>query len=177
MKKPILPTLFAASLFAVSALAVPSASAAVFQQVVNVAANDVLNMRSAPGGTVIGSIPHNGRTIISTGRQQGNWIEVSWAGEVGWVHSRYLADSPEATVRPQRPTRAVRAPARRPVVRVPGFAHTHPANECTRSIQHTHPNGNKPHNHHYSCQPSTQSMANPKFKPKAHSVVVPPIKY
>ncbi|MEE9446136.1 MAG: hypothetical protein V3V19_10785 [Cocleimonas sp.] len=31
-------------------------------------------------------------------------------------------------------------------------AHTHPANKCTRSISHTHPNGTRrKHNHKYSC--------------------------
>lgn len=31
-------------------------------------------------------------------------------------------------------------------------AHTHPANECTNSITHTHPNGKRAHTHHYSCK-------------------------
>ena len=30
--------------------------------------------------------------------------------------------------------------------------HTHPANRCTRSVSHTHPNGVNQHTHRYSCQ-------------------------
>lgn len=30
--------------------------------------------------------------------------------------------------------------------------HSHPANECTRSVSHTHPNGVKQHTHRYSCK-------------------------
>ena len=33
-----------------------------------------------------------------------------------------------------------------------GTAHTHPANECTNSISHTHPNGAGAHKHRYSCK-------------------------
>lgn len=29
--------------------------------------------------------------------------------------------------------------------------HTHPANRCTKSIRHNHPNGNRSHSHKYSC--------------------------
>ncbi len=32
--------------------------------------------------------------------------------------------------------------------------HTHPANKCTNTIRHNHPNGNRPHTHRYSCQGS-----------------------
>ena len=33
-----------------------------------------------------------------------------------------------------------------------GVGHTHPANECTNSIKHTHPNGGGAHKHRYSCK-------------------------
>ncbi len=36
------------------------------------------------------------------------------------------------------------------VARVSG--HTHPANRCTKSIRHNHPNGTRSHSHRYSCQ-------------------------
>lgn len=29
--------------------------------------------------------------------------------------------------------------------------HVHPANKCTKSIRHTHPNGKRSHSHKYSC--------------------------
>jgi hypothetical protein len=35
-------------------------------------------------------------------------------------------------------------------------AHTHPANKCTNSITHTHPNGARTHNHRYSCKGNTR---------------------
>ena len=39
-------------------------------------------------------------------------------------------------------------------MKVLGTAHTHPANECTNSITHTHllPGGSKVHKHAYSCK-------------------------
>lgn len=40
--------------------------------------------------------------------------------------------------------------------------HTHPANKCTNSVTHSHPNGKRPHTHHYSCQ------SNAKKKPNQH---------
>ncbi|MEE9351585.1 MAG: peptidoglycan-binding domain-containing protein [Thiotrichaceae bacterium] len=30
--------------------------------------------------------------------------------------------------------------------------HTHPANRCTKSIRHNHPNGTRSHSHKYSCK-------------------------
>ena len=32
--------------------------------------------------------------------------------------------------------------------------HSHPKNECTNSVTHTHPNGKNAHKHHYSCKNS-----------------------
>ncbi len=42
------------------------------------------------------------------------------------------------TVRPAKP-------------RVVASGHTHPANKCTNSIRHNHPNGSRSHSHKYSC--------------------------
>lgn len=37
--------------------------------------------------------------------------------------------------------------------------HSHPANRCTRSVSHTHPNGANQHTHRYSCQgQATQNL-------------------
>lgn len=44
-----------------------------------------------------------------------------------------------------------RGPAR--VTSTGGQCHTHPAIPgCTNSIRHCHPNGDRPHTHHYSCR-------------------------
>ena len=47
----------------------PSQAATEFLQVVNVSSNDALNMRAGPttNSNVIGSIPYNGQTVVSTG--------------------------------------------------------------------------------------------------------------
>jgi len=41
-------------------------------------------------------------------------------------------------------------------------AHTHPANQCTKSITHSHrlPGGSKNHTHHYSCKGKATKSAN-----------------
>ena len=44
-----------------------------------------------------------------------------------------------------------------PVVK--GVAHTHPANKCTNSISHTHPNGGSVHKHHYDCRPNSRVIS------------------
>ena len=43
-----------------------------------------------------------------------------------------------------------------------GVTHTHPANECTNTVSHTHPNGGTAHKHRYSCKPN-------KKKPFMHT--------
>ena len=42
---------------------------------------------------------------------------------------------------------------------IKGDAHTHPANKCTNSITHTHPNGKRKHTHHYSCKGAAVASA------------------
>ncbi len=50
--------------------------------------------------------------------------------------------------------------------------HTHPRNECTNTITHSHPNGKGTHKHHYACQPGQRAMKqsnirmNPMMGPK-----------
>jgi uncharacterized membrane protein len=73
---------------------------AVTYRVVNVAAADVLRVRSQPEATapVIGNLPANATGIILTGVRQ-NVGQASWwqiivdetAGGAGWVNSRFLA--------------------------------------------------------------------------------------
>lgn len=85
-----LRTVALASAMALAAV-VPAQAATQFMQVVNVSSNDVLNMRAGPNSNsdVIGSIPYNGQTVVATGNKQGSWIEVSWAGQTGWVNQRF----------------------------------------------------------------------------------------
>jgi len=46
-------------------------------------------------------------------------------------------------------------------------AHTHPANQCTKSITHSHrlPRGSKKHTHHYSCKGKATKSANTHSHP------------
>jgi len=56
---------------------------------------------------------------------------------------------------PRRAAPPRKAPVARPapVKRVDPNAHTHPAiPNCTRSVRHTHPSGNRAHAHRYSCR-------------------------
>lgn len=167
-----LRTLALASAMAIAVGVVPAQAATQFMQVVNVSSNDVLNMRAGPDSNsdVIGSIPHNGQTVVATGNKQGSWIEVNWAGQSGWVNQRFLQAVAQQTVsnrimRPTRPQRATRPT--RPNTRNPSVSHTHPANQCTRSITHSHPGGGVVHNHNYSCRPGQNtSGVKPKFAPK-----------
>jgi hypothetical protein len=65
--------------------------------VVNVAANDVLYIRPAPGNvkSSLGTIPPNATGISATGppTQSGKalWLHVTYGGMTGWVNSRFLA--------------------------------------------------------------------------------------
>ncbi len=159
----------AASTLLLAATTLPATAYAdtAFYQVRNVQSNDALNIRSGAGVSypVIGTIPHNGRTVMSTGQTQKNgrttWAEVVWLGQIGWVNKRYLADPSQVqqqrtqqartNTRVQRNARTTRNNAR---VQRNANTHSHPANRCTRSVTHTHPNGAVPHKHHYSCNPN-----------------------
>lgn len=68
---------------------------------------------------------------------------------------------------PRRAAPPRKAPVARPAPvqkRVDPNAHTHPAiPNCTNSIRHTHPNGNRPHAHRYSCRkPAAQAPRKPQ---------------
>ncbi len=53
------------------------------------------------------------------------------------------------------------------IIKVPSTAHTHPANECTNSITHSHPlpSGSKVHKHSYSCKGKVPKSINTHTHP------------
>ncbi|MEZ5536137.1 MAG: SH3 domain-containing protein [Thiolinea sp.] len=151
-------TLAASTLFlALSSLPLTAHAESEFYQVTNVESDDSLNIRSGAGTSypVIGTIPFNGRTVMTTGqtRQVGSstWTEVVWLGQIGWVNQRYLTDSEQMYTQPSQQTQVSAS-------QNDANSHTHPANRCTRSVTHSHPNGANPHKHHYSCDPNTQQQ-------------------
>ena len=89
-------TLLFAALLNATAYAAPlelnEPQSANLQKVVNVAQGDTLNMRAGAGmqHPVLAKIPHNGLTIVATGRRKGNWAEVFWMGQTGWVNAQFL---------------------------------------------------------------------------------------
>lgn len=66
-------------------------------KVVNVAADDYLNVRSEPGvqSSIVTMIPYDATTVVLAGQtmQQGNstWVKVVWQGKQGWVNQSYLS--------------------------------------------------------------------------------------
>lgn len=67
-------------------------------QVVNVASNDTLNVRSGPGTSnpAVGQIPFDGMGIEITGQgvlvRSALWVSVRYAELTGWVNRDYLAE-------------------------------------------------------------------------------------
>lgn len=61
-------------------------------QVVNVAWNDVLNIRNGPSSryAAIGALPPGESCVVITGQCYGNWCPVSHGRQSGWVNARYL---------------------------------------------------------------------------------------
>jgi len=61
-------------------------------RVIDVASNDVLNIRSHPSASAkkIGEIPPHGRGILILSGCQGQWCFVGYGHQTGWVHSAYL---------------------------------------------------------------------------------------
>lgn len=92
----MLKPLFAALVLAVASMAGSSPASACAccgtYQVVGVAPDDVLNIRSGPGSKYrkIGEIPPNSGCVIKTGKCRSKWCEVDYAEMHGWVHTRYL---------------------------------------------------------------------------------------
>ena len=44
-------------------------------------------------------------------------------------------------------------------------SHNHPANKCTNSVTHTHPNGARAHKHHYVCKKGNKNTKNSHTHP------------
>ncbi len=67
-------------------------------RVVDVASNDVLNIRSGPGvdNPVVGEIPFDGTGIRVTGDglvvAGGRWVPILYGNITGWVNSQYLVE-------------------------------------------------------------------------------------
>lgn len=61
--------------------------------VVNVAADDALNMRAQPGSgsAVVDRLRYGECGVIVTGECRGNWCPVEDGHSAGWVHRRYLS--------------------------------------------------------------------------------------
>jgi uncharacterized protein YraI len=66
-------------------------------RVVDVANDDVLNIRAGPaaGFAIVGVIPPGGRGVRLVGHCQG-WCPVSYNGASGWVNGRYLVPDADA---------------------------------------------------------------------------------
>ena len=68
-----------------------------YEKVINVSAEDALNMRAAPGSdTPILAKLAPGTIILRLGKHQG-WVRVMHQGQTGWVYGKYLGktDPPE----------------------------------------------------------------------------------
>lgn len=78
------------------AIAAPQAKAEVPSrtplQVVNVASDDVLNLRQAPNArsAIVGEMPPGSREVITVGPSQGDWLYVRHDWSEGWARARYL---------------------------------------------------------------------------------------
>ena len=61
-------------------------------QVVKVAPDDVLNIRTGPGirYRIKGGIPSGSACVIKTGRCKGRWCKIIYGQTRGWVHAGYL---------------------------------------------------------------------------------------
>jgi len=61
-------------------------------RVTGVAPDDVLNMRSGPGVSYakVGAIPSGSGCVLKSRKCRRRWCKVSYAGQSGWVYTRYL---------------------------------------------------------------------------------------
>ncbi len=96
MRSQTSPFLFAAAVLAAVLTAQSTGAQACAccgtYQVVGVAADDALNIRSGPGAAYprIGSIPSGSACVIRQGACSRSWCKVSYAETKGWVNTRYL---------------------------------------------------------------------------------------
>jgi uncharacterized protein YraI len=70
------------------------ADAGTTYRIVNVASNDVLNIRSGPNAdlAIVGTIPPDGHGVRIVGACAGQWCPIDFHGTRGWVNKQYLAD-------------------------------------------------------------------------------------
>lgn len=91
----------------------------------------------------------------------------------GGRHSHKYGCKKAAPRRAAPPRKAAPAPRPAPVQRVNPNAHTHPAiPNCTNSIRHVHPNGNRAHAHRYGCRkaaPRRQAPPRARVNPNLHT--------
>ncbi len=73
-----------------------NSTASAAYKVVNVAADDVLNIRSGPSASlaIVGTIPPDGRGVRMVGSCAGQWCEINYRGTKGWVNRQYLSSEP-----------------------------------------------------------------------------------
>lgn len=69
-----------------------AAEGTIFMRVVNVAPNDVLNIRERPSNQsrIIGIISPNATGVEYRGQKTGNWLLVYFGNAEGWVHKKYV---------------------------------------------------------------------------------------
>jgi hypothetical protein len=102
----------------------PEAADAPWFQVAGVAADDVLNIRAAPGASypVVGTIPPDAREVAGTGRTApvgpSLWREVVYGRMKGWVNSRFLVESADPRIPAPDPP-AAEAPPPSPAAEAP----------------------------------------------------------
>jgi N-acetylmuramoyl-L-alanine amidase len=62
-------------------------------RVVDIAPNDVLNVRSGAASTypIVGVIPPTGRGILTVGACLRGWCQINYETTIGWVNARFLA--------------------------------------------------------------------------------------
>lgn len=134
--------------------------------VTGVRAGDVLSVRKWPGvqSKIIAQIPPEGTGIQATGKKvkkgRSIWAQVKWKTQTGWVNTRYITLAKANTQATASHSNSV----------ADSNSHTHPANRCTRSVTHTHPNGKRSHTHRYSCMRNGQHrQATPRVDPNTHT--------
>ena len=71
--------------------------------------------------------------------------------------SQQVAGSSQTSQQQAAPAEETAAPEPAAEPKADPNSHTHPAvPNCTNSVTHTHPNGNRPHTHRYSCKGMTK---------------------
>ncbi len=79
-------------------------------QVVNVASNDVLYIRTGPNKRYkkTGEIPPGSACVIKTGKCSGRWCTIQYGKQKGWVHTGYLRFMRSPRAASKAPVRKVR---------------------------------------------------------------------